>query len=295
MHPAPSVILFTTFSGLGFGLLVFLGLGLPAVTGTVAFVFYAIAYALAVGGLLASTFHLGRPERAWRALTQWKTSWLSREGVCAVAALIVMALYAFGAVFLDSHWTLLGWTGAGLSLATVYTTSMIYTQLKTIPRWNMELTPAVFLSFSLAGGALLAGAEDLAPWLLAIAGAVQLAYWAKGDRALENSGTNLGTATGLGNRGTVRAFEPPHTGTNYLLREFVHVVGRKHAQKLRIIAFVLGFALPLLLILTPVQGFAVKHLFAALAVLSHLAGVAVSRWLFFAQAEHVVGLYYGKR
>lgn len=295
MHPAPSVILFTTLSGLGFGLLVFLGLGLPAVTGTVAFVFYAIAYALAVGGLLASTFHLGRPERAWRALTQWKTSWLSREGVCAVAALIVMGIYAIGAVFADSHWTLLGWTGAGLSLATVFTTSMIYTQLKAIPRWHMSLTPAVFLSFSLAGGALLAGAEDLAPWLLAIAGAVQLAYWAKGDRALETSGTNLGTATGLGDRGSVRAFEPPHTGSNYLLREFVHVVGRKHAQKLRIIAFILGFALPLLLILTPVQGFVIKHLLAALAVLSHLAGVAVSRWLFFAQAEHVVGLYYGKR
>lgn len=64
------------------------------------------------------------------------------------------------------------------------------------------------------------------------------------------------------------------------------MVGRKHAQKLRIIAFALGFALPLLLILTPVQGFVIKHLFAALAVLSHLAGVAVSRWLFFAQAEH---------
>ena len=95
----------------------------------------------------------------------------------------------------------------------------------------------------------------MAPWLLAIAGAVQLAYWAKGDKALENSGTNLGTATGLGDRGAVRAFEPPHTGSNYLLREFVHVVGRKHAQKLRMIAFILGFALPLLLILTPVQGY----------------------------------------
>ncbi|WP_291729243.1 DmsC/YnfH family molybdoenzyme membrane anchor subunit [Leisingera sp. F5] len=295
MHPAPSVIIFTTLSGLGFGLLAFLGLGQPAVTGTVAFVFYAIAFGLACGGLLASTFHLGRPERAWRAFTQWKTSWLSREGVCAVGALIVMGLYALGAVFMDSHWTLLGWIGAALSLATVFTTSMIYTQLKTIPRWNMELTPVMFLSFSLAGGALLAGAEAVAPWLLAIAGAVQLAYWAKGDKALEASGTDIGTATGLGDRGAVRAFEPPHTGSNYLLREFVHVVGRKHAQKLRMIAFVLSFALPLLLILTPVQGVVIKHAFAALAVISHIAGIAVSRWLFFAQAEHVVGLYYGKR
>ncbi|WP_323778610.1 dimethyl sulfoxide reductase anchor subunit family protein [Leisingera sp.] len=295
MHPAPSVIIFTTLSGLGFGLLTFLGLGQPAVSGTIAFAFYAIAFGLACGGLLASTFHLGRPERAWRAFSQWKTSWLSREGVCAVGALNVMGLYAFGAVFMDSHWTLLGWIGAALSLATVFTTSMIYTQLKTIPRWNMELTPAMFLSFSLAGGALLAGAEAVAPWLLAIAGVVQLAYWAKGDRALEASGTDIGTATGLGDRSAVRAFEPPHTGSNYLLREFVHVVGRKHAQKLRMIAFVLGFALPLLLILTPVQGVVIKHLFAALAVLSHIAGTAASRWLFFAQAEHGVGLYYGKR
>jgi DMSO reductase anchor subunit len=296
MHPAPSVILFTTLSGLGFGLLAFLGLGYPSVTGWVAFVFYAIAYALAVGGLLASTFHLGHPERAFKAFSQWKTSWLSREGLCAVAALLVMGLYAIGAIFMDSHWRLLGVIGAALSLGTVFTTSMIYCQLKTIPRWNMPLTPVMFLSFSIAGGALLAGQENLAIWLLLIAGAVQLGYWVQGDKAFAASGTTMGTATGLGEPGaTVRAFEPPHTGSNYLLREFVHVVGRKHAQKLRAIALCFGFVLPVLLLVLPVDSSLVKHLMAAFAVLAHMAGIAVSRWLFFAQAEHVVGLYYGKR
>lgn len=295
MHPAPSVIIFTTLSGLGFGLLFFLGLGLPDVSGVVAFVFFAIAYALAVGGLMASTFHLGHPERAWKAFTQWRSSWLSREGWCAVLALIVMGLYAIGAVFLGQRWGLLGLLGSLFSLATVFTTSMIYTQLKTIPRWNMKLTPAMFLSFSLAGGALLAGQTSIAWPLLLIAALIQILYWQQGDSAFARSGTNLGTATGLGTRGDVRAFEPPHTGTNYLLREFVHVVGRKHAQKLRVMSFGLGFVLPLLLIVLPVEGVIVKHLFALLAVASHLAGVAMSRWLFFAQAEHVVGLYYGKR
>ena len=295
MHPAPSVILFTTLSGLGFGLLFFLGLGMPDVTGMVSFVFFAIAYALAVGGLLASTFHLGHPERAMKAFSQWKSSWLSREGCCAVSALIVMGLYAIGTVFLDTQWMLLGVIGAVLSLATVFTTSMIYAQLKTIPRWNMPLTPAMFISFSLAGGALLAGQETMATALLIIAGLVQLAYWSLGDKAFSESGTNMGTATGLGDRGTVRAFEPPHTGSNYLLREFVHVVGRKHSQKLRMIGFGLGFALPVLLLLLPIEGLALKHTVAAIAVLSHMAGVACSRWLFFAEAEHVVGLYYGKR
>ncbi len=290
MHPAPSVIIFTTLSGLGFGLLFFLGLGSPDVTGWVAFAFYAIAYGLAVGGLMASTFHLGHPERALKAFTQWRSSWLSREGWCAVIALVLMGLYAFGAVFLGQSWSVLGALGALFSLATVFTTSMIYTQLKTIPRWNMKLTPLMFLTFSLAGGALLAGQTGLARPLLMIAALVQILYWVRGDKALAVSGTDLGTATGLGSRGAVRAFEPPHTGTNYLLREFVHVVGRKHAEKLRIISFTLAFLVPVVLLVLPFS-----HFFVLLAVLSHLAGVAVSRWLFFAQAEHVVGLYYGKR
>ncbi|EEE38820.1 DMSO reductase anchor subunit [Rhodobacteraceae bacterium KLH11] len=290
MHPAPSVIIFTTLSGLGFGLLFFLGLGLPAVSGWVAFVFFAIAYGLSVGGLMASTFHLGHPERAMKAFTQWRSSWLSREGWCAVLALVLMGLYAIGTVFFGQRWGVFGILGALLSLATVFTTSMIYTQLRTIPRWNMKLTPVMFLSFSLAGGALLAGQTRVALPLLLIAALVQILYWRQGDRALAASGTDLGTATGLGARGRVRAFEPPHTGTNYLLREFVHVVGRKHAEKLRLISFVLAFFVPVVFLLLPFN-----HFVALLAVLSHLAGIATSRWLFFAQAEHVVGLYYGKR
>lgn len=290
MHPAPSVIAFTTLSGLGFGLLFWLGLGYPDVTGWVAFVFFAIAYLMAVGGLLASTFHLGRPERFLKAFSQWQTSWLSREGICAVAALILMAIYGAGLVFMDTRWPILGVLGAVLSLLTVFTTSMIYAQLKTIPRWYTRMTPALFLSLSLAGGALFAGQVMAATILLVIAGVIQMIWWLQGDKAFAQSGTNMATATGLGSIGTVRAFEPPHTGTNYLLTEFVYVVGRKHATKLRMISLVLMIGLPVLLLMAPFG-----HIFALVAVISHLIGVVISRWLFFAQAEHVVGLYYGKR
>ncbi|MEI4196119.1 dimethyl sulfoxide reductase anchor subunit family protein [Roseovarius sp. E0-M6] len=290
MHPAPSVIVFTTLSGLGFGLLFWLGLGHPSVTGWSAFAFFAIAYLLAVGGLMASTLHLGHPERALKAFTQWRSSWLSREAVASVATLLVMAIFGAGLVFFDHVIASLGVLGALLSLVTVYTTSMIYAQMKTVPRWKTWLTPCLYLSLSVAGGALLAGQVQIALILLPIASVVQVAWWVRGDSALSQSGTTLATATGLGARADVRAFEPPHTGTNYLLREFVYVVARKHALKLRVIAFVLGFVLPVALLLVPFS-----HWIAAPAVLSHLAGVAVSRWLFFAEAEHVVGLYYGKR
>ena len=207
---------------------------MPAVTGMTAFIFFAIAYVLAVGGLISSTFHLGHPERALKAFTQWRSSWLSREGVCAVAALIVMALFGAGLVFFGAVWQPLGWLGAALSVATVFTTSMIYAQMKTVPRWHMPWTPAKFLTLSLAGGALLAGQLIFAVILLVIAGGITLATWAIGDSAFKASGTDMETATGLGRIGKVRAFEPPHTGTNYLMKEFIHVVGRKHVEKLRI-------------------------------------------------------------
>lgn len=291
MHPASSVIIFTTLSGLGFGLLMWLGIGRPDVSGWSAFVFFAIAYALAVGGLLASTFHLGHPERAIKALSQWKTSWLSREGICAIAALIIMAIYGGGLVFFGVSYTLIGMIGSVLSLLVVFTTSMIYTQLKTVPRWNIWPTPLLFLSLSITGGAILAGQVHWALILLIISGVVQIMYWHIGDGAFAKRGSNLATATGLANHpDKLRAFEPPHTGTNYLMREMVHVIGRKHSQKLRIIAFLLAYVIPVVLLLLPFN-----HLIALIVVLSHMCGVAVSRWLFFAQAEHVVGIYYGKR
>lgn len=290
MHPAKSVIIFTSLSGVGFGLLFFLGIGLPSPKGWSAFLFFFIAYALAVGGLIASTFHLGRPERSLKAFTQWRTSWLSREAWLAVAALTVMAFYGAGLVFFGVAVVLLGWLGAILSIATVYATSMIYAQLKTVPRWNTPLTCVLFIILALTGGAILTSNVEMALSLLICSGVVQVAYWVSGDQAFIKSGTTLATATGLGSKGVVRAFEPPHTGTNYLLREFVHLVGRKHASKLRMISLILMVGTPILIFsiaLTPITAF--------IAIIAHISGLFISRWLFFAQAEHVVGLYYGKR
>ena len=290
MHPSPSVIIFTALSGLGFGLLVFLGLKMPDVTGVLAFIFFVIGFGLAVGGLISSTFHLGRPERSIKAFKQWRSSWLSREAIAAVFTLSVMAVYAIGRIFFDYDIRILGVAGATMSIVTVFTTSMIYAQLKSIPRWNTKLTPAYFLSLSLAGGALLAGQIKFCLLLLLISGIIQLLVWIKGDRALALSGTTIESGTGLGAIGRVRAFEPPHTGTNYLLKEFVHIVGRKHSAKLRIIALILMIGTPILLL-----SLSFSYFLAALSVISHIAGLFISRWLFFAEAEHVVGLYYGKR
>lgn len=295
MNPAPSVIIFTVLSGMGFGLLAFLGAGLPAPIGWAAFFHWGLGYALAVGGLLASTTHLGNPQRAWRAFSQWRTSWLSREGVAAVAALITLAPIAL------SDWLGLGWprgigfAGAALSLATIVATAMIYAQLKTVPRWNHWTTPALFISFALAGGAILAGQGAAAMLACAALGAVLLAAFHIGDGAFARRAQTMGTATGMGDigpvQGTVRVFEQPHTSPNYLMREMIYLVARKHIPRLRAIA--IGGAAVLPCAILAVLPHSLPAL--ALAALLHLIGAAAARWLFFAQAEHVVGLYYGAR
>lgn len=291
MHPAPSLIAFTVLSGLGFGLIAWLGLGVPDVGGAVAAVFCALAIGLVSAGLLSSLLHLGQPTRFLKAFTQWRSSWLSREAALAAATLALFGLYAALWVLGGLRAAPLGVLCAGLALATVGCTAMIYAQMRAVPRWRSPLTPAVFLLAALAGGALLAGAVAAAPWLLLALAAAIVAEWLRGDGALAASGTHAGTATALGPRGSVRLLEPPHTGSNYLLSEMCHVVGRRHALRLRWIGLGLACVLPaLLLSLAPPN-----HAVAAVAVLSHLVGMLVVRWLFFAQAEHVVGFYYGVR
>ena len=152
MNPAPSVIVFTVLSGLGFGFLAWLCTGIATPSGLQGLLAFALGYALAVGGLLASTFHLGQPTRAWRAFTQWRSSWLSREAWVAVAALLAVAPVALGALWGQEPGTW-GLVAAALCLGTVLCTSMIYAQLATVPRWNHPLVPVTFLLFALAGGA----------------------------------------------------------------------------------------------------------------------------------------------
>ena len=290
MYPAPSVIIFSVLSGLGFGLLAYLGAGVVTTVGWAAFGWWGLGYGLAIVGLMAATFHLGNRKNAVKAFSQWRTSWLSREAWAAVATLLVLAPVAL------SDWLVLGWPrelgylGAGLSLFTVFTTSMIYTQIKAVPRWNHWINPAMFLGFALTGGAVLSG-QGWAIYLLLVSGLILLLAWRIGDGQFNKRAQTMGTATGLDVIGKVTVFEQPHTGGNYLMREMIFVVGRKHAAKVRVIAIALAALVPAtVLLLLPLSPWVF-----ALAALMHLVGAFAARWLFFAEAEHVVGLYYGQR
>ncbi len=305
MHPAYSIIVFTTMSGLGYGLAGVLGLGLLDPEAVATKVAHILALGLIAGGLLSSTLHLGNPQRAWRALSQWRSSWLSREGVLAIATFVPLTVAAYISLVHGRYVPVVGLVGALGAAATVYSTSMIYASLRSVQAWNTKLTPACYLLLSGVGGCLLGalfghlggqGAALLLALALAFLGAAWTAKLSWRNRAMTVAPLSTPeSATGLGGLGMVRLFERPHINDNYLTREMGYRVARKHAAKLFVIAWVLGGAVPaalvILALLMGAQG-TVATLAAAIAVLSHLVGVLVERWLFFAEAKHAVMNYY---
>ncbi|TIO51602.1 MAG: dimethyl sulfoxide reductase anchor subunit [Mesorhizobium sp.] len=312
MHPAFSVVLFTAATGAGYGLLALLGmlggLGFIAADIWLGLVGMVLALVLIAAGLLSSTGHLGRPERAWRAFSQWRSSWLSREGVASVATFIPAALFGIGWVFLgrSGGWVAVaGLMAAAGAVTTVCTTGMIYASLKPIAQWHSRYTLPAYLIFAAMTGCVLLNAllqgfsvgstAVLTGALLATLGgwAWKLATWRYNDRL--DIPTTANTATGLAG-GTVRSIEWPHTEENYLLKEMGFRIARKHSEKLRWIAQALAFAAPAILLAI---AFALPWPFATaasvLAAISQFAGMLVERWLFFAEAKHTVTLYYGRQ
>jgi DMSO reductase anchor subunit len=308
MHPAFSVIFFTVASGAGFGLfsLLFiadffkLGGGFnqdQLVAGGL------IAMALVVFGLLSSTFHLANPKNAWRAFSRFRTSWLSREGVFAMVFMPLALLYLGSIMFDAPQWLRAGsgFLTAVLAWITVFSTGMIYACLKTIRQWNTPLVPANYLALGYASGSLLLllGAViaglDTTPYIamsaliMSIAAVLKAIYyfWIRSP----GLSPTINTATGL-TRAKVKLLDTGHTHGTFLTQEFGFQIARQQASLLKIVVFVLGFIVPGLMLVWVFNQDSVQTA-AIVAVLAGIAGAAVERWLFFAEARHVVNLYHG--
>ncbi|MBV5323812.1 MAG: dimethyl sulfoxide reductase anchor subunit, partial [Rhodospirillaceae bacterium] len=196
---------------------------------------------------------------AWRAFSQWRSSWLSREGILAVATFVPAGLTALGWVFFEEIWQVPALLLTALALATICATAMIYASLKTVRRWRNGWTLPGYLVMGFGSGSLWLcllcalfriNAGPLL-WLalifLSLAGLAKLGYWRFVDQ--ETGTATAGSATGLGRFGKVKLFAAPHTEENYLLKEMGFKIARKHAVKLRRIALLLGWAAPVLALL----------------------------------------------
>jgi DMSO reductase anchor subunit len=333
MHPAKSVILFTSFSGAGYGLfamtLMLQLIGVVPANGNITLTAIVVAFIMVTIGLLSSVFHLGTPKNAWRSFSQWKSSWLSREGVLAIITYLPMVVLAYfaldsmygnvwenllgdaratfnnmeGRMFVEPYVQWIAWFGVVTAFVTVYATSMIYRSLKPIDAWHNGYVSPIYLLFAVVSGLVIlnviAGEHESGGGMLGLIAQVFLAltliakwkYW-KAMRTMSLTST-LESATGLGHMGKVTSLERPHTEDNYLLKEMGYQVARKHADKLKILFYIyVIFAMVMLQtgLLMETQNFWIN----AFAAISLMKGVFVERWLFFAEARHTVALYYGK-
>jgi DMSO reductase anchor subunit len=291
MHRAFPLIVFTTASGAGFGLLALVGI--LAVGGAMPAVLPITGLLFVAGGVLAARRHLGRPVGLMRALTRARTSWLSREAVaaatCAAVTLgfIVVCAWPQGALVRS----VVGLAMAVMATAAVACTAMIYASLRPVPQWHTALVPASFLLIAAMTGALLARClggvvpplvNALAVATILAAGAVKRAYWRRLDGLSASSDTVA--AAGLDRIGRVRLLDPPLAAPSSALSEMGGGVSRARTWRraASILLFVVPLGLSLLQLLNPGS-----TALACAAALAATAGVLLERWLFFAEARHV--------
>ena len=303
MNPALSVVLFTTIAGAAQGLVLTLALAeLARLPISAAFFSSALLLALVMllVGLGASFAHLGRPERAWRAVLMWRTSWLSREVIVLPAFIATVALWWW------AH--RVGWTMRALPLLAIvlaallwYCTAMIYACLRFIQEWAQPLTLVNFALIGISSGLVLTSALAAAQGettLLRATGPsalwVTLAAWATRTLALRhNAGlhhkSSLQSATGIKASRLVQTSMGMSAGS-FNTREFFHGRSLAALKQMKLIFIVLGFAAPVLLAAVALFSGAVWAW--VLAALLQAPGLLAERWFFFAQARHPQNLYY---
>ncbi|MBI4753953.1 MAG: dimethyl sulfoxide reductase anchor subunit [Betaproteobacteria bacterium] len=321
MHPAFSVIFLTTLIGVGQGLFLALFTAhsysalqlLPAQSAG----FYAAGSALALvflgGGLVASFFHLGHPERAWRAASQWRTSWLSREVIVLPAFMGVVFLYGMvqwlewrpvlltlpGGLAVDPS-LLLGLAGTLLGFALFVCTAMIYACLRFLREWHTSLTVVNYVllggasGFTLASGYAALMGPDLAGFFAGCAIVITLLGLAgRGASLIRNarlkSKSTMQTAIGVKHPRIVQKSQG-FMGGSFNTREFFHGQGAALLRAVKWGFLLAAFVVPALLLAGGMSGAAAGLLGLAFAV--QYLGLIAERWFFFAQANHPQNLYY---
>ncbi len=321
MNPAFSVIFLTTLIGAGQGLFIalvsvqaqaLLGL-LPQPPSTQFYVAGSVLALICLGaGLLASFFHLGRPERAWRTATMWRTSWLAREVIVLPAFMASVALYGalhlFGSAALPapgSSVTLdaslaVGVLGTLLAFALFVSTAMIYACLRFLAEWHTPLTLANFTLLGMASGFTLATALAafstprhvgfLAAWavVLTVLGAASRLASLRRNARLKPLSTAQ-SAIGVKHPVVVQKSQG-FMGGSFNTREFFHGRSPGVLRGVKWCFLPMTFALPLLFLALGLHS--ASTLWLGAAFVAQYLGLLAERWFFFAQANHPQNLYY---
>ena len=308
MHPPFSAIFLTTLIGAGQGLFLMLfgtelwfgPAALDASTHQFLAIGSAVALAFSVGGLVASFFHLGQPQRAWRGVAMWRTSWLAREGLALPAFMAAVFAYGLAHLLGLEQTRAIGAVAAALCLTLYVCTGMIYVCIRFLQEWASPLTLVNYLLLGCASGATLAtvlaalGAAELVPGYARIAALLTvLALLTRSASLARNAAlkpkSNLQSAIGIKHPRIVQKAQG-FMGGSFNTREFFHGRSRAALRSVKWTFLLLAFPVPLACLALGVTG-ANTALLATAFALQYL-GLLAERWFFFAQANHPQNLYY---
>ncbi len=310
MTPTRSSIASTTGAGLGYGMLALLPIGMliglvpeNRVFGLATLFLALVVLAVSHATLIAPIRHRSRLRLI---LTQWRSSWLSRQGVFGLATISLALLSSIILLFFGAKllFLLTGLAMATMGLLTVYANGMVFASLPPIAAWHHPLTAPVFVSFALATGALalhfltaLFGLKTAGLGLTALivtAGAfgLKIMRW-QSDTMILGEPT-LARATGLSELGRVRVLEAPPIQRHYLLQDEIFDITRRRAAYIKVMVYLVGLAgsLASTILALLIDGWLVIPV-TFLALACGITGVLLERRLFFAEAEHTAHLYHG--
>lgn len=307
MRPQFSIIFFTTLAGMAQGLLFFIALAnlhsqaIPSIFLTI--LALPVAFVLLTLGLIASFFHLGHPERAWRAAMMWRTSWLSREVIALPAVMAVTAVIYFYAGVSEVP-RLLWFALLFTTLALWICTAKIYQCIRFIQEWSHPTTLANFILLGMTSGWILlellialwgdtsvkvidAPLSIIALLLLFLSFNLKLWIWSRNRKLKPKS--NLATATGI-KGSNIRQSSMGLMGGSFNTREFFHHQTDKVIANLRKTILLCAYIIPMALMAYAITSS--NSLVIALALLINYLGLLTERWMFFAEANHPQNLYY---
>ena len=307
MRPQFSIIFFTTLAGMAQGLLFFIALlNIEAPVLSAPFLLMLalpVSFILLTLGLVASFFHLGHPECAWRAAMMWRTSWLSREVIALPAVMLMTAMtFFFVATGIVPAWI---WAILLISILALWIcTAKIYQCIRFIQEWSHPSTLSNFILLGLTSGGLLLEFllmlwnDPGAPFgvglisalnfiLLFIALNLKLWIWRRNQKLKPKS--NLASATGIkGNN--IRQTSMGFMGGSFNTREFFHHKTDRVISNIRKIILLMAYIGPMILLAFSMNSPSIVQI--ALALLMHYFGLLAERWMFFAEANHPQNLYY---
>ena len=313
MKPDNTVIYFTVCSGTGYGIIISLiaifSQNEINIDQNIKLIITTISYFLIISGLLSSILHLSHPKRAWRALSQWKSAWLLKEGVAAIITFAPLTLFFVFWIFtnyLKITFLLLIISSISCIITTICT-AKIYSSIKAIPAWNNPFVPIIYILNSLVLGSLFTFTllfyfqikiNILSNMIVSLSITtlfIKLLYWYSIRRP---SNSNISKATGLDIKKKTIIFEGSHTIKKFLSSEMMNEINISKSILLRIAVCIFTYITPSYYILQKPYFVMSDYIIScSLIIISIIAliGMFIERYLFFIESKHTVSLVYGKK